>query len=91
MYFWLLWLLLPTSVLNAFGIQMLEYSSTVYAIIFQGANIFCLDDNSFKEGKKKKEGEGNNYRKAFKVPMMLIFFFFQFQNDDLYNLSKSFF
>lgn len=58
MYFWLLWLLLPTSVLNAFGIQMLEYSSTVYAIIFQGANIFCLDDNSFKEGKKKEGGGG---------------------------------
>lgn len=67
---------------------MLEYGSTVYAIIFQGANIFGLDDNSFKE--KKKVG-GNNYSKAFKVPVMLIFFLFQFQNDDLYNLSKSFF
>lgn len=72
---------------------MLKYSSAVYAIIFQGANIFSLDDNSLKEKEKKvkEEREGNNYRKAFKVPMMLIFFLFQFQNDDLYNLSKSFF
>lgn len=68
---------------------MCEYSSTGYAIIFQGTNIFSLDENYF-EG-KEKEGEGSNYRKAFKVPMMLIFFLFQFQNDDLYNLSKSFF
>lgn len=70
---------------------MLEYSSTVYAIIFQGANIFCLYDNSFKEGKKKRRGREIITEKLLKVPMMLIFFLFQFQNDDLYNLSKSFF
>lgn len=36
---------------------MLEYSSTVYAIIFQGANTFRLDDNSFKEKKKRRGRE----------------------------------
>jgi len=40
---------------------------------------------------KEKKGWGNNYRKVFEVPVMLIFFLFQFQNDDLYNLNKSFF
>lgn len=28
---------------------------------------------------------------SFKVLMMLIFFLFQFQNDDLHNLNKFFF
>lgn len=54
MYFWLFVISLPTSVLNALGIQMLEYSSNVYAIIFRGANIFSWSDNTLKEEKKKR-------------------------------------
>lgn len=50
------------------GFTCPEYSSAVYAIIFQGANTSSLNDNSFKEKfkKKKKEGEGNNCRKVLK-------------------------
>lgn len=71
------------------GIQMLQYGSNVNAIIFQGANVFSLDDNALNKTDKNKTKWQQKKRRMAQVVWWLQQHFLSAHDDNFLSLSIS--